>query len=136
MVAADPWIGQFETARQFLFLGYLLMAAIYLAAFVVRPLTRRINPYFAARQVERTLPGSKNSVVNWVDLHGQPLPSAIRNALGVRAAKDLARADLDSAISGRRAGILPTIRASNFRFPPAPPPRRLDSGAIDASANR
>src|SRR5262249_24086866 len=49
------------------------------------------------------LSGAKNSIVNWVDLHDQPLPPAIRGALGQRAAKDLSRIDLDRAISGRRA---------------------------------
>ncbi len=105
MLAADRLLAGSEGVRQILFLGYLAGAAAYLAVFVVRPLTRRINPHFAARQVEQTVPGAKNSVVNWVDLHGQPLHPAVRNALGVRAAKDLARADLDRAVSGRRAGV-------------------------------
>ncbi len=105
MVAADGLLAHAEAARQLLFFAYLVGAAAYLAVFVVRPLTRRINPYFTARQVERTLPGAKNSVVNWVDLHDQPLPAAIRNALGLRAAKDLAHADLERAVSGRRAGV-------------------------------
>src|SRR5262245_62695087 len=45
------------------FLVYLGMAATYLGFFVVRPLTRRINPYFAARQMEQSVSGAKNSVV-------------------------------------------------------------------------
>ena len=75
-------------------------------------MTRRINPYFAARQVERTLPGAKNSVVNWVDLRDQPLPPAIRNALGLRAARDLKRGAVESAVSGRRAGIAGGLAAT------------------------
>ena len=67
------------------------------------PLSRRINPYFAARQLERSLPGAKNSVVNWLDLHDENLPSAIRGAVGQRAARDLGQADLDKAVSARRA---------------------------------
>lgn len=82
---------------------YLLAALAYLTAYVFAPLSRRINPYFAARQLERSLPGSKNSVVNWLDLHEENLPPAIRGAVGQRAAKDLGQADLEKAVSARRA---------------------------------
>src|SRR5262249_2303291 len=50
-----------------------------------------------------TLPGSKNSVVNWLDLRDQNLPQAIRGAVGARAAKDLQKADMERAVSVRRA---------------------------------
>src|SRR5687768_6016683 len=53
---------------------YLAGALAYLGLTVVWPLTRSINPYFAARQMEQTLPGAKNSVVNWLDLHDEQLP--------------------------------------------------------------
>jgi hypothetical protein len=92
------------SARQWALVVYLLGSAAYVAFTVVRPLCRRINPYYAALQVEHTLPGAKNSVINWLDLHEQRLAPAIHGALGQRAAKDLARADLERAISGRRAG--------------------------------
>src|SRR5262249_9287827 len=86
------------------FFLYLTTAAVYLGVTVVRPLRHNINPYFAARQVEQTLPGAKNSVVNWLDLHDEELPPAVQNALSQKAAKDLAKADLEKAVSGRRAG--------------------------------
>ena len=82
---------------------YLIAGLAYLTVYVFVPLSRRINPYFAARQLERSLPGAKNSVVNWLDLHGENLPSAIRGAVGQRAAHDLGRADLEKAVSARRA---------------------------------
>lgn len=112
MIAADPLLSRAEVARELLFVGYVVAAVAYLAYFVVRPLTLRVNPYFAARVVERTLPGAKNSVVNWVDLQGRALPAAIRNALGLRAAKDLSKADLDSAVSARTAGIAGGLAAA------------------------
>jgi hypothetical protein len=93
-----------EPTRRLAFFSYLIGAGIYLYVTAGRPLSRRVNPYFAARQVEQTLPGAKNSVVNWLDLRGQNLPAVIRGAVGKRAARDLAQADLDKAISGRRAG--------------------------------
>src|SRR5262245_5946605 len=49
----------------------------------------RVNPYYAARQLEQTLPEAKNSIINWLDLRDEKLPAAIRSSLGLRAAKDL-----------------------------------------------
>lgn len=92
--------------RQLGFVGYVLISLAYVGVTIVWPLCRRINPYFAARQLEETLDAAKNSVVNWLDLHAEPLPPAIRVAVSQRAAKDLARADLDTAINGRRAAWL------------------------------
>jgi hypothetical protein len=103
MVVCDSKLELTPQTRQGTLYLFLAGSAIYLFFTVIRPLRLRVNPYYAARQVERQLPGAKNSIVNWVDLHTQPLPPAIRGALGQRAAKDLSRIDLDSAISGRRA---------------------------------
>ena len=40
------------------------------------------------------MPDAKNSVINWLDLHDEPLPEATKAALGVRAARALKKADL------------------------------------------
>src|SRR5262249_40702269 len=53
------------------FLLYAACAVAFLGFFLVRPLLRRVNPYYAARQLEQTLPGAKNSVVNWLDLRDE-----------------------------------------------------------------
>src|SRR5215469_2019201 len=103
MVLCDSKLELSQHARKLSLYAFLVGGAVYLFFTVVRPLSRRVNPYYAARQVERQVPGAKNSIVNWVDLHGQPLSPAIRGALGQRAAKDLSHVDLDRAISGRRA---------------------------------
>src|SRR5262245_21461289 len=103
MVLCDSKLELSQHARKLSLYAFLAGAAVYLFFTVIRPLRLRVNPYYAARQVEQQLSGAKNSIVNWVDLHGQPLPPAIRGALGQRAAKDLSRVDLDRAISGRRA---------------------------------
>jgi hypothetical protein len=103
-----------DGARQLALAAYLLGAATYLGLAVVRPLRRQVNPYFAARRVEQTLPGAKNSVVNWLDLRQAEVTPVIRGALGHRAAQDLSRADLEQAISGRRAkeaGLLAGVLA-------------------------
>ena len=105
MALLDDWLTLPPPALYAAFVLYLMATVAYLAFTVVRPLRARINPYFAARQVELTLPGAKNSVVNWLDLHGDDtLSPAIQNAVAQRAARDLAKADFDKAISGRRAG--------------------------------
>jgi hypothetical protein len=97
--------------RQAAFAAFAVVGLVFLAVGVVRPLFRRVNPYYAARAVEGILPGAKNSLINWLDLHGEALPPAIRASLGQRAAKDLARADLEQAISGRRAVWLTALTA-------------------------
>jgi hypothetical protein len=106
MAVLDRAFGLPPVFRQAAFTCYLLSVLAYLGGTVVIPLCRRINPYFAAQQVEHALPGAKNSVVNWLDLRDQELPAAISRAVTHRAAKDLARADLEQAISARRAGWL------------------------------
>jgi hypothetical protein len=92
------------TTRRIAFALYILAALGYLAAFLVRPLFRRINPYYAARRLEDSLPSAKNSVVSWLDLQDEAIPPAFRAAIARKAATDLAEADVDAAISARRAG--------------------------------
>jgi hypothetical protein len=106
MVLCDRWLVLSPLTRQLALAGYVLAALAYLVFGLLLPLCRRINPYFAARHLEQVVPGAKNSVVNWLDLRGEPLPPAIRNAVGQRAARDLQQADLEEAISGRRAAWL------------------------------
>ncbi len=105
VVLLDRWLDLAPVVRQAACAVYLLTSAAYLTVFVALPLTRRINPYFAARQLERTLPGAKNSVVNWLDLHNEDLLPAIRGAVGQRAARDLGRADLEKAVNARRTYV-------------------------------
>jgi hypothetical protein len=95
--------------RQASLVFYLIVSAIYLYLAVVRPLRWRINPYFAARQLEQTIPGSRNHVINWIDLHGEKVPGVIRSALGQRAAKDLSSADVEQAISNRQAVLVGSL---------------------------
>jgi hypothetical protein len=93
------------TARQIGLVVYLLGAGAFLTWRVVLPLRRPINPRYAALQLERILPGSKNSVVNYVDLRNEDLPPAIRGAIGRRAAKDAVQVDVEQAIPGKYAGV-------------------------------
>ncbi|HZT81329.1 MAG TPA: DUF4175 family protein, partial [Gemmataceae bacterium] len=101
-VCAARWLSAAPLAQQLALAGFILLAVAWLAWAVLRPLFRPINPYFAARRLEATLPAARNSVINWLDLRDQPLPPAIRAAVLRRAAHDLSRADLDRAFSARR----------------------------------
>lgn len=106
LALCDRWLELSSLTRQIAFALYAAGSCVYLALLVLRPLLRPINPYYAARRLERTIPEAKNSVVNWLDLHEQALASAFRNAISEQAARDLADADLEQAISARRASWL------------------------------
>lgn len=103
MVLCDSKLMLSQETRQLALYLFLAGGTAYLFHVVVRPLRLRVNPYYAARQVEQQLPHAKNSIVNWVDLHEQQLPPAILGALGQRAAKDMSHVDVERVISGRRA---------------------------------
>jgi hypothetical protein len=103
LALADRKLEFSSLTRQMLFALYGLGAAVYLYFVVLAPLFRRINPYYAARCIEATLPEAKNSVVSYLDMRQEAIPQAFRSAIGHKAAKDLAQADLEEAISARRA---------------------------------
>jgi hypothetical protein len=112
VVICDSKLHLTASTRLTALLFYLIGAGVYLTFTVIRPLCRRINPYYAATKVEATVPGAKNSVINWVDLQDRPLPAAVHGAIGQRAARDLKHADVERAISGRRAGWAGTLLAA------------------------
>jgi len=61
--------------------GVSLAGFLFLGCALLLRLSARINPYFAARQIEETIPDAKNSVVNWLDLKKEPLPPVVKMAL-------------------------------------------------------
>jgi hypothetical protein len=103
MALLDRWFELSAYTRQAAFAVYALVTGIYLVWAVVRPLLQNVNPYYAAQQVERTLPDAKNSLVNWLDLKERQLPGPIRGAVTHRAAKDFAHADIEQAFDAHRA---------------------------------
>jgi hypothetical protein len=128
IVLCDSKLMLSQETRQVALYLFLATSMGYLFYVVVRPLRLRVNPYYAARQVEQQVPHAKNSIVNWVDLHEQQLPPAILGALGQRAAKDMSHVDVDRAVSGRRAAWMGGLAglfcvafiASFFLLGPAP----------------
>ena len=115
MAAFDLWAGGADTAvitgvRLGLFGVYLLVMGYFVAQLCLR-LYRRINPYYAAKQLEETIPDAKNSVINWLDLRGEELPGAIRSAVGLKAAHDLKHTDADKAVDPKSNWLLGGILA-------------------------
>jgi hypothetical protein len=105
----DRWLNFSPAVRQAALVIYAITALIYLGTVIISPLVRRLNPYYAARQVEQVLPAAKNSVINWLDLRHETMPNAIRGAVSHRAAKDIAQANLEEAISDRRTMSLGVV---------------------------
>src|SRR5436305_1878997 len=106
MSVGDRWLEFSALARQLAFATYLVSAVAYVGLVIIWPMFLRVNPYYAARQLEQTVPDAKNSVVNWLDLHALALPAAMRSAIGRKAAADLAQVEVDQAISVRRVSWL------------------------------
>ncbi len=89
---------------------YALLMVGFSAQLALR-LYRRINPYYAAKQLEENIDDAKNSVINWLDLKGRELPGAIRIAVGQRAARELKEADPDKAVSPKGNWLMGGILA-------------------------
>ena len=83
-------------------LGFLTAFGVAAWRTVVRPLRSRVNPRFAARQVEQTIADGKNAVINWVDLKDRDLPESVRAAVGARAAEGVAEAEVARVGESRR----------------------------------
>lgn len=112
MILIDRWLQLPSLARQVAFLGFAAVALAYTWFVLLRPFRKRINPYYAAKQVEQTIPDAKNSLVNWLDLHGENLPPSVRDAIGQRAAEDLEGSDVEQAIKGKHLVWLGTVVAA------------------------
>lgn len=85
-------------------LAFTLSAmGLFVWARLFRGERRQINPYYAARLIEREIENNKNSLVSWVDFEDEPqIPASIRTALAQRAAKDLKGFQVEKTISDRK----------------------------------
>lgn len=86
--------------------GLFILGCLYYAAMVLVRLYRRINPYFVAVELEKNIGNAKNSVVNWLDLRDEALPGAIRGTIGLKAARDLKKADPDRVVDPKQNWFL------------------------------
>src|SRR5262245_64156248 len=53
VIALDRWLVLSAGARQAALILYLVAACAYIGLLVVRPLARRVNPYYAAKRLEQ-----------------------------------------------------------------------------------
>ena len=86
--------------------GVFIVSAALLLILTARCSLRRVNPYFVADQLERTCPDAKNSLINWLDLHDQGLPSVFQKHLSTRAAESFDSLDSEQALPRRRNRML------------------------------
>ncbi|MCS6976886.1 MAG: hypothetical protein NZM31_07750 [Gemmatales bacterium] len=101
MIVLDHFFLLGEGVRQ----GFLIVFLLGLAALVVwlllPPLTRPVNPYYAARVLEKSLPDTRNGLVTWLDLHEKPLPPVIQEAVHKQAIKELQGVQVEQAVPSR-----------------------------------
>ncbi len=102
MILLDKYFVLPESARQGSLAAFVVVLAAVGYCTLIRPLRLRINPLYAAKQVERTLEDNKNSVTGYVDvqLRGDLHP-AVKAALASRAASAAAVADVNRAVDHR-----------------------------------
>ena len=128
MIVLDRYLNLPEWLRQAALLAFVatLAGTAYLTLF--SPLRRRINPLYAARQVERTIDDAKNSVTGYVDARQKgDLNSTVKAALASRAAQSVAEADVNKAVDHRSliylggvaVALLLTLIVLFFVFRPA-----------------
>jgi collagen type III alpha len=114
------------TAIRFGLFGVFAVAFVVLAGWTLLRYLTRVNPYFAARRLEETIPDAKNSLINWLDLRDEKtVPPAIYQAVGLRAAKDAQAADPELVVStkettrlGITIGVLAVALGVLFLFAP------------------
>src|SRR5437764_924020 len=81
MILADRFLDLSELTRQMSLVVFLAVAGTYAFRVLARPILLSVNPYYAARQVERMMPEAKNSLVSWLDLRDKPLAPTVRDAV-------------------------------------------------------
>jgi len=89
-----PWARAIYWGLGFGALGY------WVATRVVKPLNGRVNSLYAARQIEKSQPGLKSSLLVLTDLKqaGRATSGPIRGSLEKRAAVGLSKADVEEAV--------------------------------------
>jgi len=94
MIVVDKYVVLPDWVRQLSLVGFFAASAAAGWLTIGRAFTRRVNPLYAAVQVEKTIEDAKNSVVGYVEAseNGQVHP-AVKAAMGARAAKTVTDAD-------------------------------------------
>jgi hypothetical protein len=102
MILLDKYLVLPEAARQASLVGFLVVIAATVYWTILRPLRRRVNPLYAAVQVEKTIDDAKNSVVGYVEAQQrEDVHPTVRAAMSARAAKSVVDADVNRAVDHR-----------------------------------
>ncbi|MBL8828171.1 MAG: hypothetical protein JNM18_14420, partial [Planctomycetaceae bacterium] len=116
LVIAEHWLisGGLSTTARFVAFGLLALVWTYYALRHGFPtLFGRINPLYAAQQIEQSRPTLKNSLINFLQLkqRSAQVAPAIYQAIEHRAAHDLSAIEIDHAIDRSRLVRLATALA-------------------------
>jgi collagen type III alpha len=100
---ADHWLvsgGLGFFTRLVLWLLLLVGAVAYAIIKILPPLLHRVSPVYAAVTLEHSQPAMRNSLINFLLLRGrrQEVAAPVLQALETRAAADLARVRVDTAV--------------------------------------
>lgn len=102
MILLDKYLNLPQWVRQVSLLGFVGTFAGVAYLTLLSPLRRKINPLYAARQVENTIDDAKNSVTGYVDAQQKGgLNATVKAALAKRAAQSVADADVNKAVDHR-----------------------------------
>jgi collagen type III alpha len=116
LALAEHWLvaGGFSSRWRFIAFGLLASVWLYYALRHGFPtLFGRINPLYAAQQIEQSRPTLKNSLINFLQLRyrSNHVAPAIYQAIEHRAANDLSTIEIDHAIDRSRLVKLATALA-------------------------
>lgn len=103
VAVVDSWLvpGGLPIAGRLIAFAVLVVGlGAYLALRVAPLLARRVNPVYAAQAIEEGHPTLKNSLINFLLLRGQRarIPAPVYDAIERRAASDLNKVPVDSAV--------------------------------------
>lgn len=102
MILTDKYLNLAEWVRQLALGGFLLVAAGIAYWMILRPLRKRINPLYAAAQVEKTIDDAKNSITGYVEAQEKgEVHVAVKAAMGAKAAQAVGEADVNRAVDHR-----------------------------------
>src|SRR5262249_52884989 len=90
-----------QATRWIAFAGFLALFGI-IGTVTVRCGLRPVNPYYVARRLEQSVPGAKNGLINWLDLHDEGLPPAFQKHLRNRASEQFEQANAEQMLPRRR----------------------------------
>ncbi len=105
-VMLDHWVidGGFSVAARWCW--FLLLIGVcggWIAWKLVRPLLRRVNRLFAAKELEEASPALRSNLLNWVDLRdaGRAVHPSVMQTIEKRAATQLSKIDVAQAVDHR-----------------------------------